>query len=73
MTTRSEFFTVLQYGKESTKGTAVAATRVRVGVAPRITTDTKPERVMEQFNIRMASRRVAIKTSSAPPMPGSNS
>ena len=60
MTTRSDFFTVAQYGKETTKGTAAAATRVRVGVAPRIVTDTKPERIMEQFNIRMVSRRVAI-------------
>lgn len=60
MTTRSEFFTVAQYGKETTKGTAVPATRIRVGVAQRIITDTKPQFIPEQFNIRMASRRVAI-------------
>ena len=55
-----EFFTKVQYGKESTKGTAVAATRIRTCVAPRITTDTKPEFIQEQFDIRMASRRVGI-------------
>lgn len=55
-----EFFTVCQYGKETTKGTAVAATKVRVGVAPRIISDTRPEFIEEQFNIRMASRRVGI-------------
>ncbi len=55
-----EFFTIVQYGKETTKGTAVPATKMRVGVAPRITTDTKPDFPEEQFNIRMASHRVVI-------------
>ena len=55
-----EFFTKIQYGKETTRGTAVAATKIRAAIAPRITSDTKPEFVQEQFDIRMASRRVAI-------------
>jgi hypothetical protein len=55
-----EFFTICQYGKEITKGTGVAATKIRVGQAPRIITDTKPEFIEESYNIRMASRRVGI-------------
>lgn len=55
-----EFFTQVQYGKETTKGTAVAATRRRVGVAPRIITDSKPEFIEEQFGVRVASRRAHI-------------
>src|SRR6185503_12229124 len=55
-----EFFTIVQYGKETTKGTAVAATRMRVGMAPRIITDSKPEFIEEQFNVRVASRRSHI-------------
>ena len=56
------FFTIAQYGKETaaSKGTAVAATRMRVGTAPRVTTDTKPEFPSEQFNIRMESRRAVV-------------
>lgn len=58
----NEFFTIAQYGLEAAtaRGTAVAATRMRVGVAPRITTDSKPEFIQEQFNIRMAARRVQV-------------
>ena len=58
----NEFFTIAQYGKElaASKGTAVAATRIRVGQAPRITSDSKPEFINEQFNIRMDSRRVHV-------------
>lgn len=52
-----EFFTVVQYGKETTKGTAVAATRMRVGQAPRIISDTKLEFITEQFGVRVESRR----------------
>lgn len=54
------FFTIAQYGKEATKGTAVAATRMRVGNAPRITSDSKPEFIVEQFNNRMESRRAHV-------------
>lgn len=57
---RSEFFTYQQYGKEATKGTAVPATRIRVGQAPRILTDSKVEFINEQFNTRMASRRAHV-------------
>lgn len=54
-----EFFTIQQAGIETAiaKGTAVAATKMLVGVAPRIVSDSKPEFIEEQFNIRMASRR----------------
>ncbi len=54
-----EFFTIQQAGIESAvaHGTAVAATKMLVGVAPRIISDSKPEFIEEQFNIRMASRR----------------
>jgi hypothetical protein len=55
-----EFFTIAQYGKETTKGTAVAATRMRVGVAPRIITDSKPEFIEEQYGVRVSSRRAHI-------------
>lgn len=55
-----EFFTVAQYGKETVRGTAVAATRMRVGTAPRIVTDSQPETIIEQFNIRMESRRANV-------------
>ena len=56
----NEFFTIAQYGKETTKGTAVASTRMRVGVAPRIISDSKPEFIAEQFNIRAATRRAHV-------------
>lgn len=54
-----EFFTIQQAGIESAlaHGTPVAATKMLVGVAPRIISDSKPEFIEEQFNIRMASRR----------------
>ena len=58
----ANFFTVHQVGIENpaSHGTAVAATTILPGAAPRIVTDTKPEFIEEQFNIRMASRRVGI-------------
>jgi len=56
----SEFFTIVQYGKETTKGTAVAAARIRAGVAPRITTDSKVELIPEQLNVRMKFRRAHV-------------
>lgn len=56
----SEFFTKVQYGKESTKGTAVASTRIRVGQAPRITSDSKTEFIPEQFGVRMKYRRAHV-------------
>ena len=56
------YFTIAQYGKElaASKGTAVAATKIRVGTAPRVITDSKPEFITEQFNIRMESRRAHV-------------
>jgi len=56
----SEFFTKVQYGKETTKGTAVASTRIRVGQAPRITSDSKVEFIPEQFGVRMKHRRAHV-------------
>lgn len=54
-----EFFTIQQAGIESAAahGTAVAATKMLVGQAPRIISDSKPEFIEEQFNTRLASRR----------------
>lgn len=54
-----EFFTIQQAGIEApgARGTAVAATKMLVGVAPRIVTDSKVEFIEEQFNTRMTSRR----------------
>ncbi len=53
----AEFFTIQQAGIEATHGTPIAATKMLVGVAPRIITDAKVEFIEEQFNIRMKSRR----------------
>lgn len=55
---RNRFFTVFAYGKETTRGTPVNATRIRVGQAPRVISDRKPQFIEEQFNVRMGSRRV---------------
>lgn len=55
---RNRFFTVFAYGKETTKGTPVNATRIRVGQAPRVVSDRKPQFIEEQFNVRMGSRRI---------------
>ena len=53
----SRFFTIVQYGKETTHGTAVAATKMWPGQAMRVVTDSKPSYPVEQFNVRMESRR----------------
>lgn len=56
----SSFFTQVQYGGEATRGTAVAATKIWPGKAPKVGSDTKPAFVSEQLGVRTDMRRVAI-------------
>lgn len=56
----NSFYTVVQYGGEATRGTAVAATKIWPGQAPKMTSDVKPSFVSEQLNVRTDQRRVAI-------------
>jgi hypothetical protein len=48
----SEFFKKLQYGKESTRGTAVAATKMLGGAIPGIPLDRKPTYPKNFFGVR---------------------
>lgn len=57
----NSFFSVVQYGAESTRGTAVAADRIWGGQASfRIGSDVKPTFIQEQQNVRTLERRVKI-------------
>ena len=56
----SEFFNQVQYGKESTRGTPVAATRMWIGQMQNITTDRKPVYPSEHFGVRSDSFRSVI-------------
>lgn len=38
----NRFFSKVQYGKESTRGTAVAATKILLGQVPAVGNDRKP-------------------------------
>lgn len=56
----SEFFNQVQYGKEPTKGTSVAATRLWIGQMPAIKTDRKPVYPKEHFGMRADAMRSVI-------------
>lgn len=56
----NSFFTVVQYGGEATRGTAVAATKIWPGKAPKVLSDSKPAFISEQLNVRTDVRRVNI-------------
>lgn len=53
----SEFFNQVQYGKETTKGTPVAATQMWIGQMQPIKTDRKPAFPKEHFGVRADSFR----------------
>ncbi len=58
----SKWSKYFQYGKESTRGTLVAATRVWTGEEVMVTPDTEPQRVTgEVFGVRAASRRPNVQ------------
>lgn len=56
----SEFFNKVQYGKESTRGTAVAATQMWIGQMQPIRTDRKPVYPKEHFGVRADAFRSVI-------------
>ena len=58
--TGSRFFSKVQFGKESTRGTAVAATRVMLGKSPAVGTDRKPIIPDEDIGIRAKGVRSVI-------------
>lgn len=56
----SEFFNRVQYGKETTRGTSVNATRLFIGQMPAIKTDRKPVYPKEHFGVRADALRSVI-------------
>jgi hypothetical protein len=56
----SRFFSSVQYGKESVRGTAVAATKILYGKVPAINTDRKPVVPDEDIGIRAPGVRSVI-------------
>lgn len=56
----SRYFSKVQYGKESTRGTAVAATKVLLGKTPAVGNDRKPEYPREDVGIRARAVRSVI-------------
>ena len=56
----SRFFSKVQYGKETTRGTAVAATKLLLGKVPAINSDRKPEFPVEDAGIRADAVRSVI-------------
>jgi len=56
----SEFFNQMQYGKESPKGTPVAATNMWIGQMPNVKTDRKPTYPKEHFGVRSDAFRSVI-------------
>lgn len=57
----SKYLSKVQYGMESTRGTAVPATRMWTGAALAIPSDTKIAYPEEQFGVRAAARRAAVQ------------
>jgi hypothetical protein len=54
----NSFFSVVQYGGEATRGTAVAATKIWPGQANfKLGSDVKPTLIQEQMNVRTLNRR----------------
>lgn len=58
--TGNRFFSKVQYGKESTRGTAVAATKLLLGKVPAVNTDRKPVIPEEDAGIRARGVRSVI-------------
>lgn len=56
----SEFFNQVQYGKEVTKGTSVAATQLWIGQMQALRTDRKPVYPKEHFGVRSDALRSII-------------
>lgn len=56
----SRFFSKVQYGKESTRGTAVAATKIWNGKVPAVNSDRKPVIPDEDIGIRAKGVRSVI-------------
>lgn len=56
----NSFFNYVQYGKETTRGTAVAATKKWPGQAPKIMSDTKKTFIQEMLDVRAAERRSVV-------------
>lgn len=57
----NSFFTIVQYGGEATRGTAVAADRIWPGqTGTKVLSDSKPTFVEEQNNVRTMNRRVVV-------------
>lgn len=56
----NRFFSKVQYGKESTRGTAVAATKILMGKVPAVGTDRKPVFPNEDVGINVPSVRSVI-------------
>lgn len=57
----SKFFNYVQYGKESTRGTAVAATKKWTGQAIPVPSDTKLTFPKEEFGVRADERRASVQ------------
>lgn len=56
----SRFFSKVQYGKEATRGTAVAATKVLLGKVPAVNSDRKPDFPQEDAGVRADAVRSVI-------------
>lgn len=56
----SRFFSSVQYGKESTRGTAVAATKILLGKVPAVNSDRKPVIPEENVGIRAKGVRSVV-------------
>ena len=56
----SRYFSSIQYGKEATRGTAVAATKIWLGKVPAINSDRKPIIPNEDVGIRAKGVRSII-------------
>ena len=57
----SSLFTVVQYGAETTRGTAVAADRIWPGMTGiKVMSDVKPTFIEEQQGVRTMNRRVVV-------------
>lgn len=56
----NRFFSKVQYGKESTRGTAVAATKIMLGQVPAVGSDRKPIIPVENVGIRAGGVRSVI-------------
>jgi hypothetical protein len=56
----NRFFSKVQYGKESTRGTAVAATKILLGKVPAVNSDRQPVYPSEDVGIRADAVRAVV-------------